>query len=68
MLDELGDVVQGKPRLQIAKIAGRYLERLPSGSAASAGQPAAQCFIDNLAEGATGAAGLCGELCRHIVI
>jgi hypothetical protein len=39
MLDELDDVVQGKPRFQIAKITGCYLERLPSGSAAPADQP-----------------------------
>jgi hypothetical protein len=68
MLDELDDVVQGKPRFQIAKITGCYLERLPSRSAAPADQPAAQCFIYNLAERPTGAAGLYLELCRHIVI
>jgi len=46
MLDERSDVVQRKTRLEIAKIAGRYLEGLPSGGDARADQPPAQCFID----------------------
>jgi hypothetical protein len=36
MLDELCDVAQRKPRLQIAKIAGRYRKGLLSGEGASA--------------------------------
>ena len=30
-LDEFGDIVQAKARLEVAKIAGRYRERLPIG-------------------------------------
>jgi hypothetical protein len=67
-LDELGDVVQRKTWLEIAKIAGRYLEGLPSGGDARADQPPAQCFVDNLAEGTIGAARLRPELGCHIVI
>jgi hypothetical protein len=56
------------PGLEIAKIAGRYLEGLPSGGDAPAGQPAAQCFVDNLAEGPASAARFGPELGCHIVI
>jgi hypothetical protein len=42
LLDELRDVVQRKPWLEIAKIAGRYLEGLPSGGDAPGG-PGAVC-------------------------
>jgi hypothetical protein len=39
MLDELGDIVQGKPRFEITEIAGRYLEGVPLGGGAPAFQP-----------------------------
>jgi hypothetical protein len=42
LLDEPADVVQGKPWLEIAEIAGGYSESLPLGGDAPARQPAAQ--------------------------
>jgi hypothetical protein len=54
-LDELGDIVQRKPRLQIAQIAGGYLEGPPLGGDALARQPLAQRFVDDLAKGSAGA-------------
>ena len=39
MLDEFGDIVQGKPRFEITEIAGRYLEGPPLGGGASASSP-----------------------------
>ena len=46
MLVQLRDVVQGKPWLQIAKIAGRDLETLLLGDGPSPPQPPAERFID----------------------
>ena len=56
MLDQLRDIVQGEPWLEIAKITGRYLKRLPLAGDPPARQPPAQCFVDDLAEGPAGAA------------
>jgi len=50
MLDQLRDIVQGEPWLEIAKITGRYLKRLPLAGDPPARQPPAQCFVDDLAE------------------
>jgi len=68
MLDEPRDVVQGKPWLQIAKIAGRDLETLLLGDGASPPHPPAQRFIDDRAEGPGCAARFRVELGHHIVI
>ena len=51
MLDELGDIVQGKPRFEITKIARRYLEGPPPGGGPPAFQPPARRLVDDLAEG-----------------
>ena len=50
MLDELRDIVQGKPRFEITEIAGRHLEG-PLRGGAPAFQPSAQRLIDDIAEG-----------------
>jgi hypothetical protein len=50
LLDELRDVVEGKPRFEITEIAGRYLEDPPLGGGAPAFQPPAQRLVDDLAE------------------
>ena len=68
MLDELRDIVQGKPRPEITEVAGRYLEGLPLGGDAPTGQPAAQRLVDDLAEGPTGPARLRFELGGHIIV
>jgi len=67
-LDEFGDIVQAKARLEVAEIAGHYLERLPIGGGAPARQPAAQRVVDGLAERPASVAQLSLELGRHIVI
>jgi hypothetical protein len=41
MLDELRDIVQGKPRSEITEIAGRYLEGTPLRGGAPAPAPGA---------------------------
>ena len=68
MLDELGHPVQGKPGLEITKIARPYLEGLVSCGGASACKPAAQRVVDDLAKRPPRAARLCPELCRHVVV
>jgi hypothetical protein len=68
MLDELRDVVQRKPWLEVAKIAGRYFEALSWRGDAPAGQPPAQCFVDDIAERPAGAARFGPELGCHILI
>jgi hypothetical protein len=50
LLDEFGDIVQGKPRFEITEIAGPYLKGLPLGSGPPAFQPAAQHLVDDIAE------------------
>src|ERR1700749_2981693 len=67
-LDELGDIVQRKPRLQIAQIAGGYLEGPPLGGNVPARQPLAQRFVDDLAKGSAGAPLFRLELGRDIVV
>ena len=54
MLDELGGIVQGKPRFEITEIAGCYLEGPPVGAGALPFQPPAQRLVDDLAEWPTG--------------
>jgi hypothetical protein len=61
-------MVQGKPWLQIAKIAGRDLETLLLGDGASPPHPQAPRFIDDRAEGPGCAARFRLELGHHIVI
>jgi hypothetical protein len=50
MLDELRDIVEGKPRFEIAEVAGRYFEGSRPDGGASAFQPSAQRLVDDLAE------------------
>jgi len=68
MLDEFGDIVQGKPRFEITEIARRYLEGPPLGGGPPAFQPAAQCLVDDLAEGPAGTLRFRPELGRDVVI
>lgn len=68
MLDELRDMVQGKPRFEITEIAGRYIEGPPRGGGAPAFQPPAQGLVDDLAERPAGALRFRLELGRHVVI
>ena len=68
MLDELGDIVQGKPRFEITKIAGRYLEGPPLGGGPPAFQTPAQRLVDDLAEGPAGTLRLRLELDSDVVI
>jgi hypothetical protein len=55
MLDELRDIVEGQPWLEIAEVAGRYLEGLLPGGNPPARQPAAQRLVDDVAERSAGA-------------
>ena len=68
MLDELRDIVQGKPRFEITETAGHHFERLPPGGGAPAFQPPAQRPVDDLAERPAGALRFRLELGRHVVI
>src|SRR5260370_29892996 len=68
MLDELSDIVQGKPRFEITEIAGRYLEGSPLSGGAPAFQPPAQRLVDDLTERPAGALRFRLELSRHVVI
>ena len=67
-LDELGDIVQRKPRLQIAQIAGSYLEGPPLGGDALARQPSAQRVVDDLAKGSPGTLRFRLELGHDIIV
>jgi hypothetical protein len=68
LLDELRDIVQGKPRFEITEIAGVYLEGPPLGGGAPAFQPPAQRLVDDLAKGPARALRFRLELGRHVVI
>ena len=68
MLDELGDIVQREPCLEITEIAGRYLEGPPLGGGAPACQPSAQRLVDDLTERPPGVVRFHLELGRHVVI
>ena len=68
MLDELRDIVQGKPRFEVAEIAGRYLEGPAPGGGSPAFQPPAQRLVDDLAEGPAGTLRLRLELGHDVVI
>jgi hypothetical protein len=50
VLDELRDIVLGKPGFEITEIAGRYLKGPPPGGGAVAFQPPAQRLVDDLVE------------------
>jgi len=68
MFDELSDIVQGKPRFEITKIARRYFEGPPLGGGSPAFQPTAQRLVDDLAERQAGTLRLRLELGRDVVI
>ena len=68
LLDQLCDVVEGKPWLQVSEIAGPYAEGLPQASAASLRQPAPEGLVDHLTEGATCAPRFRLQLGRHVVV
>jgi hypothetical protein len=50
MLDELRDIVEAKPRLEITEIAGGHFEGALLGGGAPAFQPPAQRLVDDLAK------------------
>jgi hypothetical protein len=68
LLDQFRDVVEGKSRPEISEIVCRYLESLPRAAAVPVRQPAAQRFVDYLAERPAGTARFRLQLCRHIII
>jgi hypothetical protein len=68
MLDELGDIVQGKPRFEIAEIRRRHLEGPLLSGGAPAFQPPGQRLVEDLAEGPAGAVRFGLEFGCHIVI
>ena len=68
LLDELGDIVEAKPRPQITKIAGRDLEPPPLRGGAPALQPPPQRLVHDLAKGPASALGLRLKLGRDVVI
>lgn len=68
LFDELGDIVEGEPRLDIAEIAHRCLEGPPPGGNAPALQPSAQRLVDDFAEWPAGTARFRLEVGRHVVI
>ena len=67
-LNELRDIIKGKPWFEIAEIASRYLKTLPLGGDALAFQPASQRVVDDLAERTAGALRFRLELDRHVII
>ena len=68
VLDELRDIVEGKPRFEITEIAGLYPEGPPLRSGAPAFQPPAQCLVDDIAEGPVSTLRFRLEFGRHVVI
>jgi len=68
MLDELGDIVQGKPRFEITEITGPHLEGSPLGGGPPVFQPPAQRVVDDLAERPASALRFGLELGCHIII
>jgi hypothetical protein len=68
LLDQPGNIIERKPRPEIAQSAGRYPEGLRPSGGAPARQPAAQRLVDDLAQGATGATRFRLELGRDIVV
>lgn len=68
LLDQLGDIVEGQPGLQLAEIARAYPERLTRRRRPSTGQPVTQRFIDDLAERPAGPARLRLQLGRYIIV
>lgn len=68
LLDQLRDVVQRKPRPEVAEIAHHYLEGLPCTASTLVSQSTAQRFVDDLAKRPAGAARFRLQFCRHVVI
>lgn len=68
LLDQLRDVVQGKPGLQLPEITCRYRERLPRACDASLREPAPERLVDHVPEWTTGAARFRLQLGRYIVV
>src|SRR5712671_5506438 len=68
LLDQLGDIVEREPGLELAEIARAYPERLTRRRRPSTGQPNTQRFIDDLAEGPAGPSRLRLELGRYIIV
>jgi len=68
MLNEFRNIVYGKPRFEITKIADLCLEGPPLGGDAPARQAATPGLVDDLAERPAGAARFRLEVGRHIVI
>jgi hypothetical protein len=68
LLNQFRDVIEGKPRPEISEIVYRYLESLPRAAAVPVRQPAAQRFVDDIAERPAGAARFRLQLCRHVVL
>ncbi len=55
LLDEFRDIIQGKPGLEFSEIAGGHIKGLTPVRHPPAGQPATQRFVEDLAEGPSGA-------------
>ena len=68
LLDQRRDVVQRKPRQEVAEIVHHYLEGLPCTASTLVSQSTAQRFVDDLAKRPTGAARFRLQFCRHVVI
>ena len=68
LLDQLGDIVQRKPGLQITQITRCYLEEPPLRSDSPARQPSPQRFVHEVAKGPAVAARCRFELGRDIVV
>ena len=68
LLDQLADIVEGKPRLEIAEVTHLYPERLTLRSDPPARQPPTQRLIDNFAEWSAGATRFRLELRRHVIV
>jgi hypothetical protein len=67
-LDQLGDIVQGKPRVESTEIPRRHLGGPLLSGAATALQPPAKRVVDDFAERPAGAVRFRLELGRHVVI
>jgi len=68
LLDQLGDIVERDPRLELSEIARRNLEDLPPAGRTSARQPATDHVIDNVPERQTGATRFCFEFGGDVII
>src|SRR5262245_64230467 len=67
LLDQLRNVVQRKPRPEVAEIAHHYLEGLPWAASTLVSESTAQSFVNELAKRTAGGERLRHSYCRYVV-